>query len=211
MIRNGLLILCLGVLLPGFLAAQQRFKAGVIIGTNASQINGDDLAGYNKLGLRAGLRGLVDLGERSDLAIDILFSERGASSELFPNNMFLRRLVRTQYIEVPVLFIFRDWLSDEGHYKVHAAGGLSYGRLFNSSVETFAVVEDEQENFSDNDLSLVLGVGFAPTPKIEFAVRYNRSLIPLYNNQKFLTDAGIPRFDHMLWGYFLSFEVMYTF
>ena len=212
LLRGFLLLLSAVYLLPGSAVAQeQRFKAGIILGVNASQINGDDIAGFDKLGLRGGLRGIILLGERSDLTVDLLFSERGSASELVPNNQSLRRIVRTRYVEVPVLFNYRDWLSPKGHYQVHIAGGLSYGRLFDTFVDAFGVIEEEQVNFSNNDLSLVVGVGYAPSPKLEFAVRYNRSVIPLYNNDKYLTSAGIPRFKYMLWGYFLSFEAIYQF
>lgn len=211
LLRGFVLLLSVLPLLPGSGQAQQRFKAGLVLGVNASQINGDDIAGFDKLGLRGGLRGIILLGERSDISVDLLFSERGSASELVPNNQSLRRLVRTRYIEVPVLFNFRDWLSPKGHYQVHIAGGLSYGRLFDTFVDAFGVMEEEQANFNNNDLSLVLGVGYAPSPKLEFAARYNRSVIPLYNNQKHLTNAGIPRFKYMLWAYFLSFEAIYQF
>ena len=38
---------------------RQRFKAGVIAGITAAQIDGDASAGYNKVGLQGGLRGIV--------------------------------------------------------------------------------------------------------------------------------------------------------
>ena len=208
--QSLLLILCVMAILP-LQAQTQRFKAGLVLGVNASQINGDDVAGFDKLGLRGGIRGVAVLGERTDLSVDILFSERGSASELIAGNAGFRLLVRTRYVEVPVLFHYRDWLSDKGHYQVHVAGGLSYGRLFSSFVEGFGIIEEEQTNFNANDISIVAGIGYAPSPKFELAIRYNRSLTPLYNNQKHLNTAGIPKFKYMLWGYFLNFDMIYLF
>ena len=77
--------LCL--LFPFSLLAQdapsQRFKAGILVGFNGSQINGDASAGFNKLGLVAGVRGVTVINEKMEISIELLYSQRGSRSELF--------------------------------------------------------------------------------------------------------------------------------
>ena len=185
--------------------AQQRFRAGLIAGLTASQINGDVSAGYNKLGLRGGLRAITVLGEKTELSFDILFSQRG-SLEKDP----IRSTIHLNYVEVPVLYTYKDWLDEEGggYYRVSASAGLAYGRLINSSIENFGIIGDvisEQENFSENDVSVVFGVSYYTGPKFGFSVYYTRSLNPLYNNKK---HQGL---QYTLTGYFLAFQAAYIF
>ena len=52
---------------------QQRFKAGVIAGVTASQIDGDASAGFHKVGLQGGLRGIVVLKPRQEASIEFLY------------------------------------------------------------------------------------------------------------------------------------------
>ena len=61
----------------GNTTAQQRFKAGVIGGLNASQIQNDDVGGYRRLGIQGGLRAITIFTDKIDLFFEILYSQRG--------------------------------------------------------------------------------------------------------------------------------------
>lgn len=193
------------------LSAQQRFGAGIVAGINASQIQGDDSAGYNRLGVRAGVRGIVRLTDRAEFGLDLLYSQRGSTTELFPNNNFLRFVIHLDYIEVPVWFSYKDWLHPDGYYRLQAFAGLSYGRLFNTRVEELVVIEDEQDNFAKNDLSVSLGASFRTGKRFSIGAHWTRSITPLYNNRKHLNNVGLPRYEFPLWGYFLSFQGVFEF
>ena len=188
------------------LSAQPRFGAGIVAGINASQIQGDDSAGYNRLGVRAGVRGIAHLSEKADFGLDLLYSMRGSTTELVPNNNSLRYVIHLDYIEVPVWISYKDWLAPDGYYRIQGFAGLSYGRLFNTRVVDVIILEDEQENFAKNDLSLTLGVAYHLSRRFSLGFNYTRSLVPLYNNRKFLNNVGLPRYKQRLWGYFLSFQ-----
>ena len=74
---RGILIICLFSLsLTGF---GQTFSAGLALGFNMSQIDGDKLAGYNKLGVATGARVDAKLDERWKLGMELLFSQMGSS------------------------------------------------------------------------------------------------------------------------------------
>lgn len=210
-IRNVLFAFLLIFFAATSLTAQQRFGAGIVAGINASQIQGDDSAGYNRLGVRAGVRGIARLTEKTEFGLDLLYSQRGSSSELVPNNNFLIYVIHLDYIEVPVWYSFKDWLAPDGYYRVQGYVGLTYGRLFNSRVKEIAVLEDEQVNFAQNDLSVSLGAAFRTSRRFSLGLNYNRSVVPLYNNRKHLNNVGLPRYKYSLWGYFLSFQGVYEF
>lgn len=203
-----------GLILTGFilffglqLQAQVRFGAGMVIGVNAAQVHGDDMAGYNQLGLRTGLRGTAILSDKQHLSMDILYSRRGASSTLTPNNAGFPRRMRLDYVEVPILFNYKEWLSDDAsYYRLHFFAGLSYGRLFNIYMEAFPVLEDEADNFHRNDYSGMAGATYMVSEKFGFTVSWARSINFLYNNNKHRNAANIPIYKVPLIGYFFSFQ-----
>lgn len=178
--------------LPGF--AQQRFSAAVEAGLTASQIDGDLSAGYNKLGMMAGVRGIVNLQRKTHASIGILFAQRGAQAELTQNtvNFFS---IRTNYVEVPVMIHYADWLVEDGddsYYKAYIQGGFSYGRLINAKERgdlTFARAvinpsNTDKQYLNNTDISLTVGGNLFFNRNVGLGVRWMRSLNFLYNPRK---------------------------
>jgi len=186
------------------LQAQQRFKAGVVLGVTAAQINGDDSAEFNKLGFTGGLRAVTILSERSDVLIELLYSQRGSQTALSSNSVAFQRVVHLDYIEVPILFNYKDWLADDDYYKLHFHGGLSYGRLFNSRFED-SPLEEAAPFFRENDFSWAAGVTFFINKNVGFSARYTRSINLLFKSDDTNTNVN------SLLSYFLSFSGNYIF
>ncbi|MCC6723314.1 MAG: PorT family protein [Saprospiraceae bacterium] len=181
--------------------AQQRFRAGMVGGLNAAQILGDDSAGYNKLGLCGGLRVITVLQDKMDIIIEMLYSQRGSYEQFILGDM----KINLKYIEIPVLFAYKDWYQKEDDfYKVQAVGGLSYGRLLKATA-IGSLHDEEVENFNDNDISVTFGADFFMNKHFGFGARWTRSLNRLYNHSKH--EEGL---DSLV-GYFLSFRTMYIF
>ena len=186
--------------------AQQRFKAGLVIGLNASQIQGDDIGGYNKLGLQGGLRAIAVLKEKMDISFELLYSQRGSyskySSPKCPNG---DEKIALQYVEVPVLFSYKDWFQEEdGYYKVQASAGISYGRLLGATAEG-SCHDDLTDKFNTNDIGFTGGVEYFASEHVGFGVRWSKSFNLLYNKDKH--DPG----RNSLRGFFLSFRGAYVF
>jgi len=187
------------------LNAQQRFKAGIVLGVTASQINGDNSAQFNKLGLTAGLKVNTILTEKSDFILEMLLSQRGSQTELFPRTGALQQTIHLDYIQVPLLFNYKDWWDeDEDYYKMHFQGGLSYSRLFNTRFDN-SPLEEAGPFFRKDDISWMAGTTFFANEHLGFFARYNRSINLLFKN----SDAN-PNVNSLL-SYFLSFGVNYVF
>ena len=190
--------------------AQQRFKAGAILGVNASQILRDDVGGYNRPGMQGGLRAVAILTKKTDLLFEILYSQRGSrgkdgSPKCF---QFIPLSIATQYIEVPVMATFKDWLDEEGDfYKIQVSGGFSYGRLLEASAEG-SCHDDLTDLFNKNDISFAIGVEYFSNEHLTFGVRWSRSINLLYNRKE---GEAINRFENSLRGFFLSFRAGYIF
>jgi Outer membrane protein beta-barrel domain len=156
--------------------AGQRFKAMAIVGANASQIDGDNLYGFNKLGLSAGAR-LSYANEKSvDFALEMLYSQRGSSVHFFNNAEGDK--ISLNYIELPVIISIRDWYNEtDRFYKVRAEGGLSYGYLFSADAAGF-----EEEFFRKHDVSWIIGAGINFNKMWGMSLRYTASLYNMYKD-----------------------------
>jgi len=199
-----LLTLCL--LLASFSLEAQTFKAGLILGLNASQIDGDDVGGYSNPGLRAGIRASTMLkNEKLQLDTDMLFSQRGSRPSANEVNIIgLDWSFRMDYVEVPVTLRYSDWYVEDGdYYKVYAKGGLSYGRFFRSKHSDLSPFRNIDEYINNNDVSITAGMGVYLKKHLQAEINYTRSIFPFYVRQ-----VGLP-WGRSLIGYFVSIQFMY--
>lgn len=192
-IRFPILPVLLGLLcLPLWSEAQtrrtQRFQAGIVAGFTASQIDGDNSAGYNKLGLTAGVRGVARLKKRTEASVEILFAQRGSQSELVRDELNPFNFSLTlNYIEVPVLFHYKDWFvedDEDGFYRVSVNTGLSYARFMNHNLrdEGFSGLGVVLPDYlKKDDISFLLGANFFANRHVGFSFRYVRSLGAMYD------------------------------
>ena len=186
------LVFCL---LPGLLQAQEqkRFGAGLIFGLTACQIDGDQSAGFNKLGLQAGLRGITHLGKRTDASVEILYAQRGSQSQIikaqYDPYYFTLRL---NYIEIPVQWHFKDWRvegedGDPDWYKAAFNIGFSYARYMGttSKGEPQGLDVVALDYLKKNDLAFVVGANFMASRHFGLTFRFVQSIISMYNPTKY--------------------------
>ena len=190
-------------------ADAQRFRAGVVGGFNASQILGDNIGGYNKLGLQGGLRAVTVLADRYDVSLELLYSQRGSYSK--DGNHICwdgTQNMNLQYVEVPVVFNYKDWLVEgdggDEYYRVQVSGGFSYGRLINVTSRG-SCHDDLVDQFNENDFSFTTGLEYFTRPNFSLGVRWSKSFNLLFKHQ----DNTLGR--NSLRGFFLSFRGVYMF
>ena len=137
-------------LLPS--ASAQRFIGGIAAGMNFTQVVGDGVNGYHKVGFNGGpyVKLMVDKKQRFSVTMELLYSQKGAASRFIPKPIFGNEIVfsypvaesaridenypnpkkgfyyflRTDYLEIPVLFHY-----DEPRSKVSFGVGISWARL----------------------------------------------------------------------------------
>ena len=193
----------------------ERFGAGLIGGMTASQIDGDDLAGYNKLGFTAGIRGTAEIKPWLDFAVELLYSQRGSRSEARLSTSPSRRKIELGYIELPLMIILKDWKYNadskrNSYYKVRALAGISVGRLISASSFDNSGLESFDDNLADafnsNDLGFLIGLGYNFTKNLGIEGRFNRSM-----NKLFVPEGDTPLAPSSMVGYFFSFTLQYEF
>lgn len=192
-------------------ASAQRFSAGLLAGFNASQIDGDMLAGFDKVGLTAGITTTINLKSALSANLDFLYSERGSRPDIFNPDYDPDINISLKYIELPVYISIGDWWQEEGEYhKVSAYGGLSYGRLLDAQTTDYYHSSEESYDllvpyFSKNDLSWLVGATFKMSRQWGVTFRYSRGIIPLLDPEK--NNLNTSR----LLSYWLTFRFEYYF
>ena len=177
----------------------QSFDAGIIVGFNASQIDGDQLYGYNKPGLQVGFSLSRQYSDGIDLSLELLYCQRG-SQDGFSFGGRDEEKLRTSldYVSFPFLtefYFIRDELN-EG-YKLKLYPGLAYSYLIDGTSPSGGTIDNE--NFRSHDFSFLGGVAYRLMKDVWIGFRYTRGIIGVIN---------IPsRNEEALISYFLNFRM----
>lgn len=167
----------------------QEFKAGILGGFVASQVDGDFWAGYNKPGVELG--GFVSrkFSDRFSGLMEIKLIQKG--SRKVPNydrGDYTYYKLSLNYIEVPVIFQY--------HFKkrfiAEAGTGMAY--LFLSLEDKDAVGWDSPyPAFNKFELPYFLGIHYKLSDKLTANFRYSYSVTPIRNhpgNQTYYFNKG---------------------
>ncbi len=143
-LKQSILILTLILLTWSESIAQtSRFNAGFVAGLNFSALEGSGITDY--FGLNAGIIGTAKLTKRSQLGMEILFSQNGEYilPEYYPALEYGQ--VWLNHLEVPVHF---DWLFNvfqkDKFYDWNLNLGLAFTRLISYNVNTI-----DKENINE--------------------------------------------------------------
>ncbi|MEZ4984012.1 MAG: porin family protein [Saprospiraceae bacterium] len=155
------------------IAQTQTFTGMLVGGFNMSQIDGDRLHGFNKLGLHAGVGVDTRLSERWSLGLELLFSQQGASMVPRDDISSTYDKIKLNFVEAPLMIHFRDW-------KMQASAGVSYGRLVNYEVinDVGSDVSD-LENYRTDIPSILFGGTYFFHEKWGLNVRWSKYLVSL--------------------------------
>ena len=204
------------------LIAQSPFKAGVSVGLNLAQIDGDHQFGYDKRGFGFGLRGGVVVRKNFDIMTELLYVQKGASPKSTQPFDSRRAEIELKYAEVPLLFSYHFQKNDLGFYKWTIQGGASYGRLLKSTsvvtkkstLDSLATISLSQENYKKHDISFIIGFTYNIRSNLGINIRHSVSLTTLYENPDFnvptTTAKRAERYMEFR-NYYLSFQIYYDF
>ena len=207
-----ILLISIGLLFSGLSLQAQRFKGGVVAGLSASQVDGDNSNGYNKLGLVGGGNVMINFNRRFDMSLGILFAQRGSQSELIKGNVSFNYFSQTfNYIDLPVQLHIRDWFveDDDGEYaKISLNLGLSYGRFmsakYKDDLSALTVVEPYLRK---NDLNYIIGASIYANRHFSFTLQAVRGLGYIYNPN----DWDTPPVQSAWYSHSLYFLTRYDF
>lgn len=160
----------------------QHFTGGVRAGMSMSQISGDDLSGFHKLGAYAG--GYVQWrfvsNDRWALQPELNFNMKGSSTYLKAdrngNVIGQKYVLSLYYLEVPLLVKFRPVKGFEVEL------GPSFGVLFAENERDANGKMPSRVPFRFCDFSALAGVSYLIKEHYGLSFRYEQTLIPVRVN-----------------------------
>jgi len=173
----------------GFYIEQPRvFYGGLVIGANFTQVDGDDYAGYHKIGLNVGGIVYAQLKKHLALSLEILYSQKGSkSSSADPTRAAIingttyyttNYGIDINYAEIPLMINYFD------KRKSHAGVGLSYSRLVSSTENLVTYpspppVDLTKYPFKPGGLDAIAGVQLHIIKGLFLNVRFQYSVVPI--------------------------------
>lgn len=163
-----------------------QFRSGIVGGGTMTQVIGDNINGFNKVGLLGGMFVKIDLNDHWSFRTEVLYVGKGSRK---PANVsaqiFDKRGYTFHYLELPLL--------TEYHFERFFLQGGLYGGILLWGKEMFAGEHFEVINpsLSTFDVGFVGGIGFEFNDKIDLFTRFTASILPIRSAPD---DANITRF-----------------
>lgn len=146
------------------------FSAHIITDVNFSQIKGDMLAGYHRVGFGAGIGVGYRIAPRWNGHLELMYRNAGAKNSPYDP---IKRSINIHMAQIPLYASYLTWW-DNGLSRIHFDLGMIYGRIINSTVR-FPKYEKYSTFIKNNDFSMMAGMGFWFNHHHGLSVRYIRS------------------------------------
>lgn len=169
-------------------AQAQRIHAYLTAGATISQMEGDELKGFDKWGGTGGVGAMMKLTEngRWKMGIEANFAQHGMYNKSYaPGNLYNAKMTMN-YVEIPLSFYFHD---NRGGLTVGA--GIQYGVLVQQPHGQFDfkpnyfVPDTTDMKFLRNDLAATLEFRFQVWRGLQLNLRWMHSFLPCKRNWTF--------------------------
>jgi hypothetical protein len=187
----------------------RTFYAGVIAGANFTQVDGDNYAGYHKVGLNIGGIVYAHLANHLAASIEMLYSQKGSRGhkvqESGLSGVFINKYrIDLNYAEIPIQINYFD------KRRSHFGGGISYSQLISSKevIETSSgPVNTDSLKFKNWDLNLILGGSLHLYKGLFLNLRFQYSLLPIRTKNNINPNFGRAEQYNNMW----TVRLMYLF
>ena len=197
-----------------FSVQAQRVMGVLIAGMNATNVQGDDVFGFRKVGLNVGGAAILPFSDHWSMTLETVYSQKGSNhpegargmdyTERHDYNQY--KLV-LNYVEVPLMVHYED----RGWLRVGA--GFSYGRLVEVKEweDNIRIATTTLNNgpYSLNDYSGLVDLQFPIYKQLKFNFRYTFSLVKIRERQYQNVGAGEEKIRKQ-YNQVLSFRVMWV-
>jgi hypothetical protein len=163
-------------------AKQRLFYAGFVAGTNFAQVDGDNFAGYHKVGVNVGGIGYWNFHKHAAVSWELLYSQKGAKSNGYRvsgiDTIFILKYgINANYAEIPVMINYFD------QHKSHIGIGVSYSRLI-AVTETLVTapayaIDLNKYPFAKNNFDFLAGAQLHLVKGLFLNIRFQYSITPI--------------------------------
>lgn len=173
--------------LSGVVSAQ-IIKGEAIMGMNLSQVDGDEVFGFKKVGANVGAGVMIPFGKRGrwDASFEALYTQKGSNQkqQYYDSTLIVctgdstivtgQYKLNLNYVEIPVMVMFTD------KEFISFGAGFSWSRLVGvKEYEHGELVETTTLNsgvYNKNDFSILADFRIRVYKSLKFNVRYQYSL-----------------------------------
>lgn len=180
----------------------QNFGGGIYVGMSGSQINGDNLAGYDLAGLNAGFLTNLKISPKSTLQLELAFIQKGAREPNSDTSNFYK--ARLNYIEIPLLYIYR-W----GEFSLEVGPALDI--LVTSAEESNGFTRDSDPPFHTFNLTGIVGINWHFSRLMHINFRTNNSITPIRDGNAPSVPSPYIQLGNGQRNIVLSFALVYRF
>ncbi|MDR0288191.1 MAG: PorT family protein [Clostridiales bacterium] len=221
-------------------ASAQRFIGGVAAGVNVTQVDGDEVFGYYKVGFNGGpyVKLMLDKKQRFSVTMELLYTQKGAFQK--NNSVFIGFFAKgdtllidplypevdkrtfyklnTNYLEIPLLFHY-----DDPRSKVSIGVGFSWARLVTikewerdfSELDSMAgarrlTTSVSSGRYFKNDWGVMADVKIPIYKGLKFNFRFQYSLAPFGEMRQFFSRNDVPK-ERKPFHNTLTFRILYSF
>jgi hypothetical protein len=206
----SLFALCLILLVLTQSVDAQGFQGAIAIGGNLSQVDGDEVVGFKKIGFNGSAIAILPIKEKWAISIEASFNQKGAYQKLpfeaDPSKSLPYYRLQLNYAEVPLMLHFTD------KEFLTFGLGLSYGRLV--GVEEIEWGEQSavalySGDYLRTDLNGLVDIRFPIYKRLNFNFRYAYSFIPI--RQRTFTNISGESWNRNQFNNMLTFRLYYIF
>ena len=162
------------LLFCGFLAISsnaQKFGGGIIAGASTSQVAGDMLGGFNKIGLLAGAYTNLKIKEDLQLQLEIIYIEKGSRNPNLHKNTIQE--ITLSYVEVPISIN----LQQKENLGIEL--GILPAFIMSSKMNDYFSEIEINPSFEKYDFGIFAGINYHLSKKIILNSRISNSIIPI--------------------------------
>jgi hypothetical protein len=175
-IHNAFLLLAVVYALQISAQDSQKIQFGLTAGVNTSDVVGDGLGGFRKIGITAGVFAFKPISEKGNLEIQLLFFQKGSQQLPRPEEgIYDAYKLQLNYIDLPVFYVFEV-------SKWEVALGPSFGWLLSQKEEDFFGLANTTNPFNNFELAANAEIRWNPADNFRLALRYHLAILPSRHN-----------------------------
>jgi hypothetical protein len=204
------LFILLTLLFTGISSRAQYIRGALIAGGNATQVDGDEVFGYHKIGLQLGAAAIMQFNKKWSVSLENIFNQKGSrQGPRFIDSLDGSYKLHLNYVEVPLLLEYTD------RDRLTAGAGISWGRL---------VKVDEYKNsfhvdsttllggpYKRDDWNLLIDFRFHLYKSLKLNFRYSYSLVPIAKRDVQDSKTGKINYGESQYNNLFSLRLMYIF
>jgi len=171
MLKKFAILLCCGFL--AISSHAQYFSGGIIAGISTSQVSGDQLGGFNKVGFLVGAFTNKSISPLLSIQMEMTYIQKGSNNPKMNENSISD--ISLSYVEIPLLIKYRQ------SNTIAIEGGIETAFLISSSDNDIygKISATNRREFNTTDIGVFIGLDYSISPRLILNSRISNSIIPI--------------------------------